>query len=173
MAERHLFDLIDLELCKDSPMSWGDRDWEIMGMCEGKLRRGNGHLVYTLMHGFVMRARKAFVREGRESPWDDNYARKVFVIPGEPEPVEPKNNRDFILTALANVATSGGVRRKDILLEVAKLTSAPHSTLNVLIDKMEEEGWLRRIGHGVYDLTPQSKKLPVVKAAIAAHGARA
>lgn len=172
MSERHMFDLIDLELCKDAPMSWGDRDWEIMGMCEGKLRRGQPQLVYTLMHGFVNRSKKAFFREGRESPWDDNYRRRVFVVPGEPELIEPKNNRDFILTALANINTLGGVRRKDILIEVAKLTSAPHSTLNVLVDKMEEEGLLRRVGHGVYDLSPAAKKLPVVKSAIAAREAK-
>ena len=166
MSERPEFDLVDLELLKESPQRWSVDYWRLMGQCEMYLRDnryGDPRKCFTQMQLMVRQAMKAHAREQTYCPWDDNYVRKPFYA--ESENIKPTTAEDHVLLALHH-ATGLGVKRKDLTAVVVDAGYKP-TVVSMVLSRMEEAGHVKRVDHGVYGITPAGRKTPIIKAALA------
>lgn len=169
MAER-VYDLVDLELLKESPQRWSVRQYELMGTCEYYMRTRavdqGARASKTQMRLLIRSAMAAHARELTFCPWDDDYNRKPFKpFVTEEDDAKPTTAAEHVLVLLA-LHDKIGCKRKDINAAVTQHGYSV-SAVNVALADLEKSGSIKRIDHGVYALDRHAGKKPVVRAALA------
>lgn len=147
------YDKIDIELCKRSPWRSRLEDWQKLAEIEWYFheKRPMPPPLNTAFHIIVRSCMRAFIANGLESPWQDNYDRlpkfdKGYVDSSPPKPTITEAIMDFMGRHPVRARTG------DIVAAVVLVCGCSPASVNVTIATLVDNKLLVRPDHGFYSL---------------------